>query len=153
MNFILNLIETLCPSLQTAKWLAPVVKWASAFIALGAAIFFIRMGVDHEISTLRKEGFNQAQQQYTAEVNAANAKVSASQEKLNIMTSAFDKLAGVKTQALSSQIAPIQERVTNEVTHDVRYRECVISDSMLHDIQAAHASVDLAIAPSTLVKP
>lgn len=134
---------------KSAEFVSKYWKFAvgGVVVAAGVGGFLVWKGNledEHE-----RIGFERAEQQYTAAVNAANERESATQGRLDQMVVAFNGLATQREQAINLTVRPIIEGMQNEVANDPRYRECAVSDGMLDQLNAGRAAVDQGIGSST----
>lgn len=104
---------------------------------------------DNLIEVSEKAGFEEAERQYVAAVDVANAKVDEKNKRLDAMELAFDLIAQREQQNITVKFDPIIKDLRNEIANDPIYRQCVISDGVRNSINLGRSSVNSAIDSTT----
>jgi hypothetical protein len=106
---------------------------------------------------LKRDSFNagrsQAEAEYTAAINASNARELETQRQINDLIGTINILAEQREEKLNVVYQPILKRIEQNVATDPRYTDCTVSNGVLFDLNAGRAAVDQSIAASTPVLP
>lgn len=121
--------------------------FAVVLLALAAWWWFTSWR-DNLIETTDAAAYARAEGEYTAAINAANAREAETQGRLDKMVIAFGSLATQREQEVNMIVQPMIERISNEVATDPRYRACAVSDGVFDDLNAGRSAVDASIAAS-----
>lgn len=116
-----------------------------AGIALLAGVTFGAMRLrDHYVEV----GFKQAEAQYTAAITAKNEQVKQGNQNMAIMGTAIGALSKRQEQEVNLTLKPIFERIQDAVESNPVYRDCIIDQRVLDDLQAGRAAVNASIDSS-----
>lgn len=95
-----------------------------------------------------KSGFTAAEQQYTAAVEAANARAEADEKAMGFMVQHADAATQSREQDIHVTLQPQIERITHEIESNPVYRECTVTDGVFDATNAAAAAVNSRIRSS-----
>ncbi|SFJ51508.1 hypothetical protein SAMN03159338_1626 [Sphingomonas sp. NFR04] len=128
--------------------LKPLATPVAAIAVVAAAWWGFSSWRENLVESADARGFARAEELYKAQVEAANKVAEHDTNQMDRMALVLGALTQNRTQELRVNLAPAQERMKNEVAADPRYRECVVTDGMLANINAQRAAVDAAVAAS-----
>lgn len=139
---IAGAVEIAKPFIKT--WWKPIVVG----VTLVAAWWAFDNWRDNLVEAAEKRGFKNAEQQYKAAIEKANAVTGANNQAIEAFASVIGGLTAQRSQDLNVSISPQTQRITDEVASDDRYRDCRVSDSVLDAANSARSAVDASIAAS-----
>jgi hypothetical protein len=134
---------------RIAKFLKRFGKWIALALLIAGAFFAFKAWKADLVADADAAGFARAQAQYAKLVEDANKREAATQNRLDQLQITFGALATTREQQITIDTQPRIERITREVAANPRYRECVVSDGVLGELNAARSAVNARVAASS----
>ncbi|MEE3154570.1 MAG: hypothetical protein VX309_03490 [Pseudomonadota bacterium] len=118
-----------------------------AALLAGGAYWAFDTWRDNLVEAADKAGYERAEQEFTAAIEAKNEQIEASNARLDQMGIAIGHVAAAKAQSVNLQLQPRIERVDNEVAENPMYERCAVSPGVLDDINAGRSGINREIDP------
>lgn len=133
---------------RLTKFLARFGKWIALALAIAGLVWAALSWFNGKIEAADQAGYARAEAQFAEQVRAANEQAAKDQARMDQMALTFGHLATQREQDITLKIEPQIERIEREVASDARYRECVVTDGVLNELNAGRATVNAGIAAS-----
>jgi hypothetical protein len=133
---------------RIAGFLKRFGKWIALALAVVAIGFFLVHKKNQWEVAHYNRGFEAAAATYQARVSAANQIAANDTKQMEMMVSTFGGLATNRVQDITLKVEPKIERIKNEIAQNPVYRDCVVGDGVLDDLNASRDTVDAGIRAS-----